>query len=246
MMPDKPFKICVFSQIYNEMASGNLKRWVNNVMQFCDAVGVYSDGSDDGSYDYLVPFCDVLIHKKTNDWRNELKHKQELAIEIQEKIKPDFIFWLDMDEVASKQIVENIQEICMWMRANKYDGMFFKEINLWKSEEYYRTDNQFFDGWFCRLWDCGASKKLKFNTATGLHQQQHPTNIYFTGMAQEVVLHYGFSSEKYVTDKWQKYKKLGQKGYPLDRISPQSEELFKDFKLEKVNKEWFPKEVESR
>ena len=252
---EQKYKVCVFSQCFNELETGHLSRWINNVKKFADVIAVYSDGSTDGSYEYLVPFCDLLIKGKTNAWKNELKHKQNLMIEVQTKLKPDFIFWLDIDEIASRQIVENIQIMCHTMRKNKYDGAFFREINLWKSEDKYRVDDDFFDtnpnsniGWFCRLWDCGNSKKLEFLSKEkkkkedptiqkeGLHHQQYPMNINFTIKNPYVVLHYGFSSEQLIKNKYERYKKTGQIGPSLERISPDSKAV-----LVKANPEWFVK-----
>ncbi len=240
---EKKYKVVVFSQCYNELETGHLPRWIKNVKQFADAIAVYDDGSTDGSYEYLVPFCDKLIKGKNNVWKKELKHKQDLMTEVQLKLKPDFVFWLDIDEVASRQIVENIQNICHTMRKNKYDGAFFREINLWKSEDKYRIDSGFFDptlssylGWFCRLWDCGESKKLQFQTEQGLHKQQHPENINFTIKNPYVVLHYGFSTKQLIKNKYERYKKMGQEGPSLERISPKSKSV-----LSIVNPEWFVK-----
>lgn len=246
MLNQKKYKICVFAQSYNELETKHLPKWIKNVKLFADAIAVYDDGSQDGTFEYLVPFCDVLLRKKSNDWKNELLHKKALIKKVQERIKPDFVFWLDIDELVSRQIVENIQNICHSMRKNKYDGAFFQEVNLWKSKHKFRVDSSFFDsdlksyvGWFCRLWDCGNSKKLHFETPKGLHHQQHPVNINFTVKIPYVVFHYGFSSEELIQRKYIRYKKMGQKGPDLERISPDSKAV-----LRRVNPEWFVKEKE--
>lgn len=240
---EQKYKVCVFSQSYNELETKHLPRWIENVKLFADTIAVFDDGSQDGTYEYLVPFCDILIRGKSTDWKNELYHKKKLMEKVQKNLKPDFVFWLDIDEVVSRQIVENIQTICHTMRKNKYDGAFFREINLWKSEDKYRIDSGFYDptpgsyqGWFCRLWDCGNSKKLQFETEKGLHHQQHPVNINFTIRSPYVVLHHGFSSLELIKNKYERYKAMGQKGIDLERISPDSQAV-----LSVVNPEWFVK-----
>ena len=46
-----------------------------------------------------------------------------------------------------------------------------------------------------------------------------------------------YASEKYVQEKYERYKAMGQKGFDLERIAPSSNAI-----LEKVNPSWFPLE----
>ena len=131
------FIICAFGQCYNEKK--NLRRWLSNVKKFADILAVYDDGSIDGSKRILAKKADIFISAERNDWKNEITHKKMLLEKCyKEHPEIDAYFWLDMDEITSTQVIENMENIVGTMLELEKDGMAFCNIALWKSENFYR------------------------------------------------------------------------------------------------------------
>jgi len=229
-------KIVCIAQIYNELRKGNLERFVKYIMPLVDALVVYDDGSTDGSYEYLLEHTPYVIRGAYNDFANEIHHKQRL-LEHALALKPDFILWLDADEVlTAKATASSLQDLCTYCMRAELDGLSFHELNLWRSLSWRRVDNAYDDGWFVRLWR--VTPGISFSQTTpGLHQRQYPVNIEKIERIHDIqVIHYGFSSTRALAHKYLVYKTHGQSGWELDRFLDES-----TLKLEKVPCRVFPK-----
>jgi len=231
----KNYNIVCICQIFNELRKDNLKRFVNYILPLVSALVVYDDSSTDGSYEYMLSHTPHVIRGTKNDFANERSHKQLLLQEAL-KLKPDFILWLDADEVLTANAEENLQKLCQECIDGQFDAVKFHEINIWRSHSWRRLDSLFDTGWFCRLWRVVPG--ICFNeTKPGLHQQLFPSTILTTTLAQDVkVLHYGFSSKQRLAHKYLVYKSHGQSGYDmLDRLISEEQLV-----VEKVPQEFFP------
>lgn len=231
----KNYKIVCICQIYNELCKDNLERFVNYILPLVSDLVVYDDGSTDGSYEYMLSRTPYVIRGTKNDFVNERSHKQRLLQEAL-KLKPDFILWLDADEVLTANAAEKLQELCAHCDEHQIDAVNMHEINLWRSYSWQRLDSLYDKGWFCRLWRVVPG--ICFNeTKPGLHQPLFPSTIRSVKWTLDVqVLHYGFSSQQLLAYKYLVYKSHGQRGYDmLDR-------LISEEKLEvaKVPQELFP------
>ena len=215
-------KLTCIVQIYNELKKDNLQRFMESVDLYCDALIVYNDGCTDGSMEWIAdnyPGTNQLktidfIHGESNDFTNEIEHKQQM-LQRALLIKSDWIFWLDCDEVI-EVCGENggIRALC-----NNQDGIDaygFKERNLWRSPYFYRLDNSYNDGEFSRLWR--NTGKLYYDCKPGLHQRQYPQGVHDIVTSNIKVIHYGFSSDDRIVDKYVTYKAHGQVGWALNRL----------------------------
>lgn len=235
----KTYKIVCICQVYNELEKGNLQRFFKYVRPAVDYIIIYDDCSTDGSYEYALQNTSYVIRGVKNDFSDEISHRQKM-IEEALKLNPDFILWLDADEVLTKGAPQKLQELCAYCDKNRLDGLNLKELNLWRSSTWRRTDSYYDDGWFTRLWKVkpgiGFAKAKK-----GLHQSLVPPNIVKIRRANNLaVLHYGFASEKSLSYKYLIYKSHGQRGYKmLDRIiSEESLELAPVGKEQFLNGLW--------
>lgn len=228
------YKIVGIAQVYNELRKGNLERFVKYVMPLVDALVVYDDASTDGSYEYMPNHTPHVIRGTRNDFTDEVSHKQTL-LDHALKLEPDFILWLDADEVLSRNAESRLQELCAHCMENGLDGMSIHELNLWRSYSWRRVDNAYDDGWFVRLWR--VTRGMSFTQAApGLHQAHYPPSIQKIERATDVqVIHYGFASERWLAYKYLTYKTHGQSGWALDRLLDET-----TLKLEKVPPEVFP------
>jgi glycosyltransferase involved in cell wall biosynthesis len=235
----KKYKIVGICQIYNEMRKGNLERFVTQVFPLVDEMVVYDDGSTDGGLEFIKKHTKYILRGVKNDFKNEVEHRK-ILIEEALKLSPDFILWLDADEVMTSNAAKRLPELCSYCTDNDIDGISLHELNLWRSHTWRRIDSLYDDGWFPRLWKVNDDIRYK-ETKPGLHQKDLvPPSIKKIEKVYDVaVLHYGFASEKSLAYKYLTYKAHGQSGYVmLDRLI--DEHLLE---LEKVQKELFPADL---
>jgi len=238
-------KLTCIAQIYNELEKDNLPRFIDSVKRYCDALIIYNDGCTDGSMEYLArgdflgdQLKEILfINGERNDFKNEIQHKQKL-IDKAIEIESDWIFWLDADETI-EAAGENggIRNICETATDDAYG---FKEVNLWRNPCFYRLDNAYNDGEFCRLWR--NTGELYYDDRPGLHQRQYPNGIGKIVTADIKVIHYGFSSDSRIIDKYVTYRSHGQSGWELHRLIDE-----RGLRVAKSKPEWFrtqPEETE--
>ena len=230
-------KLTCIVQIYNEMDKDNLVRFMDSVKVYCDALVVYNDGCTDGTMEYLMKENHLdkhmseieFIHGKENNFKNEIQHKQ-LMLEKAIEMKSDWIFWLDCDEVVeAKGEAGGIRGVCENATCDAYG---FKEVNLWRDPCFYRLDNAYNDGEFCRLWR--NTGELHYDDRPGLHQRQYPNGIDRIETADIKVIHYGFSSDSRIIDKYLTYRSHGQSGWALNRLIDE-----RTLRVAKSKPEWF-------
>jgi len=233
----KKYSIVGICQIYNELEKGNLSRFIEHFKPLVSRIIAYDDSSTDGSYEYLLDNADHVLRGSKNKFVDEIDHKQEL-LEAALKFDPDFILWLDADEVFSANAEEELQELCEYCIEKNFDALSFHEVNLWRSSSWCRKDNLYDAGWFVRLWRVQPGISFK-KIRKGLHQQPYPSTIKLIEKTDKVkVIHYGFASEKSLAFKYLVYKSHGQTGYLLDRFINEDE-----IELEKVARELFPEDL---
>lgn len=235
---DRKFKIVAICQVYNELEKGNLERFIDHLLPLVDSLVVYDDGSTDGSYEYLMERSIQVIRGNRNDFANEMYHKQQLLTAALDQ-QPDFILWLDADEVLSAGAKEKLQELCRQCIESNKDGVSLKEINLWRSATWKRVDSLFDEGWFTRLWR--VQEKLSYGQIkTGLHGTIVPPSVKDILQSDALaVIHYGFSSEKHLAYKYLVYRSHGQRGYTmLDRIINEDQLV-----VERVSSDVIPKDL---
>jgi glycosyltransferase involved in cell wall biosynthesis len=220
-------KLVGMVQTYNEMANGNLERCLESLIKYCDRVIVYNDGSTDDTKDYLFDMqravfkehIDVqardlyVINSETNDFKNELAHKQTM-VALAREIGADWILRMDADEVIEPRGEQEIRDL---LSDTDKTGWAFHMTNLWRSEAFYRVDNGYNNVIFNRLWR--VHPDLHFNVERGLHLTNYPVGATDKeGFSDLEIIHYGFASDKAIVDKYHMYKAHGQSGQALDRL----------------------------
>lgn len=213
-----PYRIVGFVQVHNELRKGNLERFLRHFTPLVDALVMFDDASTDGSFEYVLRWTPHVIRGVRNEFKNELEHKQAL-LELALTLSPDFILWLDVDEVLTATATrERLQELCWQCVNEELDGLSFHELNLWRNPPWRRVDSLYDDGWFVRLWR--VRPRMRFDlSVSGLHRCLVPICIRNVARVEDVaVLHYGFSSDKALAYKYLTYKSHGQAGELLSRL----------------------------
>ncbi|MBP2634706.1 MAG: hypothetical protein H6Q72_613 [Firmicutes bacterium] len=212
------YSIICICQIYNEIEKGNLERFINYVRPLVDAMVIYDDGSTDGSYEHMLTVTPHVIRGVKNSFANERMHKQKLLTEAL-MLNPDFILWLDADEVLCASTAENLQNLCHYCIQNNFDGVSLRNVNIWRSETWERLDSCYDAEWFVRLWR--VTPEIAFDQLTpALHQQPYPDNLEkIVCVTNFRVLHYGFSTSKNLAYRYLRVESKGLRGYSkLDRL----------------------------
>ena len=230
-------KLCGFLIVYNEEKKGNIRRCLENLTKLCDVVCIYDDASTDNTVKICREYTPhVVVGKKNIGFPNK-PQKNILMRYIQEKVKPDFVWWQDADEIVDRTGLNGgIRSLCEYIEKKGLDAMDFHEINLYLSQCWKRVDRLYDVGWFCRLWR--NSGNLPFQEEKKLHPIPYPTTLKNIEKSHAIqVIHYGFSTLGRIKDKYLTYRAHGQSGNLLDRLKPVGEMV-----LVPVDMDLFPKE----
>ena len=194
----------------------HLERCLKSLKGFCNEICCYDAESTDNSRSIALKYTDKIITDK-NDFNNESRHRQVL-LNLAIANKADWIFWLDADEVVEEGGGKEIRKLCENRKG--FESFSFNEINLWRSEQWYRVDNMFGDGWFNRLWRNNG--RLFYDITPGLHQPPQPKGLFNAMLCDVRIIHYGFSTFDRIIKKIQMYKKWGMKVEEFKRFYDES------------------------
>ncbi len=223
---------------FNEEKKGNLRRCLSQLRKFADNILVYDDGSTDNSYDLYREYEVSIIRGKTNDFRDELRHKNLLLKEAK-KLKADWILIVDADEVISVQGQNGgLRELCRIGDKTEINSWRLRYWNIWRSKTWHRSD-YLGDGWFTRLFKC--TKNSHFRTGHGLHEDLEPVVEGIAEMADPElasVLHYGYSTKELIEHRWEERTKYGVPKEMRQKCIDESE-----MKVERIDKKYFPEEL---
>ena len=194
--------VYAFIQMFNESQTGHLKRCLTNVLEWADDIIIYDDKSTDDSIELASKYTNHIIRGDKNEWIKETFNKQKILNYIHNmKIKPDWILWIDCDEILDYESIKNLKNFCEKNYNNDIDAFAFQQINLWRSEIYYRIDGVFYNekynggaGWFVRLWK--YNENLKMEEKIGPDQRLYPITIKKIEPCEFKIIHYGFSNYK--------------------------------------------------
>ena len=210
-------QIIGFLQIRNEMRSGHLKRFLDINGPLFDALFVYDDFSDDGTFELITAHATKVIRGESRQFGHELVNKSLLLDVVKQYGEHgDAILWLDADEViyASRQELEKVISDAFDIG---YDAIELPHINLWRSNDWFRTDNLYDDLRPVRIWR--LSDNLSFPHKPGLHQQMHPEGIRAVKRLEgPAVVHFGFASTELIVTKHANYRRHWQAGHVLHRL----------------------------
>ena len=216
----RELRVVGFAQLHNELSSGHLLRWAHH-MRDMDDVYVFDQASTDGSRAFYEAHGYKTVLSPTNRFNEELLCKQELLNRVLEDAQPDWIFWIDGDTAPLNFDPRALAEE---HHRSDVDGVSVGHYNLWRSVEAYRIDNKYHNmhkrGRVC-LWR--YSKSLRFKNHVGLHQKQYPQGFRCVKRHDTAALvHYGFSTDHDILNRYYRYRLLGQQGKQLERLVDES------------------------
>jgi len=217
-------KIIGFSQLRNELSNENLENWFR-CMELCDYIYIYDQASTDGSQEYYKKYKNtVVIESPVNDFEREISCKAILLDRLlTDHPDTDWIYWIDGDTILDGRLMRNnfkeLRGVLEYATEQQIDGIVLGHHNLWRSDVYYRVDNDY--DWFNRngrrvFWRNNG--KLKFIDNGGLHQPQFPHGLANQMRIDRDLIHRGFATDEQIMNRYNLYKSKGQTGPNLDRL----------------------------
>lgn len=214
-------------QVRNEEVSGHLARFLKWNSPILDHLVAYDDCSTDQTVSMLKNSGADVIEGDFRSFQSELHIKNSLLTEALSRFPDtDWVLWLDTDELLLESR-ENLDSILTESEFFGFDGIELPLVNLWRSEQEFRTDSGFNDLTNVRLWK--NNQQLKFKTKPGLHHLMHPSGMKNIRRFYSLrILHYGFSSDSNILNKFHTYQQTGQRGRNLWRLVNESGLVLED------------------
>jgi len=218
-------------QNHNGIEGGHLERALTSLSKTTDHLVVYDDASTENVRPLYEAFDATVIYGLENNFCRELYHKQAL-LDVALRTNPDWLVWIDSDAILGRYFADKERTVSMLEEVDKAGNVmvFLHNRNLWRSLRWARTDSQFDDLWHGVFWK--NTGQLHYNPIGKLHQKQYP--LFYTDQEKQVLatkfenplgqlLHYGFADPLDIAQKYYRYKKHGQIGYPLNRLVTEKE-----------------------
>ena len=202
------------SMIVKNEGDRYLKEMLEAAREYIDNAVIIDDGSVDNTIEVIeealkdIPY--KLIKNKASKFHNEIDiRKQQWEETI--KINPDWILFLDSDEIFEKSFKSNIKSM---MEQREIDGYLFRLYDFWDSENY-REDE---------LWNAHKSHRLfmiryqeNFNyrfRETAQHCGRLPVNAMdlCCSISNLRLKHYGWAKEEDRINKYERYMRLDKGG----------------------------------
>lgn len=169
--PERP-TICAEICMKNE--EDMIERTLDDVTQWADKIVVLDDGSTDGSVEIVRKYpkvVDVCQRPDKGNERSEGKDRQRL-LEMAQSTGCEWVVFIDSDETFENAMKWNVYDLVTDEAMNLY---YFLQVNLWRNETHYRTDELWYKGWFGRLFR--SLPELEMTTKHDEHCGGIPCNI---------------------------------------------------------------------
>ncbi len=113
-----------------------IKECLTKLSELVDAIVIVDNGSIDGTLNIYKEFPKIKIIKKTKGF-NEGRDKC-LAHKCAKKLQPDWIVWLDGDEIFEKKATR--QDLDRYIENPEINLVRFRMFNFWLSRNKFRVD----------------------------------------------------------------------------------------------------------
>lgn len=202
------------SMIVKNEENRYLRETLENVIRYADQVLIIDDASTDNTVELCKQILKDVPHKilinETSMFKEEYKLRQ-LQWKETLKMNPDWILFLDADEIFEEKMVEYSKNL---MNNDAVDLYCFRLFDMWNKESY--RDDQYWDAHTRHmpfLMRFQPKFKYKFRN-TNQHCGRMPKNVYDLDYANiDIrVKHYGWAREEDRIRKYQRYMELDPEG----------------------------------
>jgi glycosyltransferase involved in cell wall biosynthesis len=127
-------KLVAMLRIKNQKLT--IRECLDKLSQLVDEIVIVDNGSTDGTLDIYSKFSKIVKINKTSGF-NEGRDKI-LAHKMAKSRKPDWIIWIDGDEIFEKSTTR--LDFDKYMHNPNINRVTFRMYNFWMSEKHYRVD----------------------------------------------------------------------------------------------------------
>ncbi len=196
MSDDRPLIVGLLKARNEVVRESNIHRALANMAAFCDLIVACDDASNDETCAALAAHPKVVsllqVNPALQDFRRELEIKQ-VMLEAIHRLKPYWVWWHDADEELVPEGVAAIRAFCEAHKKTGVPAFRFHYDQLWRSDQWIRTDAGFAEGAFIKLWRWRP--ELSFDIRPGTHHAQFPKQLLpllpLIPLAPWPVLHWG-------------------------------------------------------
>lgn len=184
-----------------------IRECLSKLSSLADEIVILDNGSTDGTLEALGEFNKIVKILHTEGY-HEGRDKC-LLLEEAKKRNPDWILWIDGDEVFEKHFTRLIIEQYM---NSKYNKILFKLCHLWLSKEYYRIDGPLF------AYTVGSQRSMWKNMPNTHFSPRKMHNGDIRGIERLIYIspyrlkHYGCADKKKMREKYDRYKVVDDTG----------------------------------
>jgi len=225
-------KLVAILRIKNAIST--LAQCMDRLSDLVDEIIVLDNGSTDGSLEVYSKYSKIVKILRTVGY-HEGRDKVMLLDEAKKK-NPDWILWIDADEVFEKHLDRIEMEKYMRRDLNMVN---FRMCNFWLDKKHCRFDRE----WF--LYSLRPQRQMWRNVPSAYFQNIKVHNGGIKGVSERNwtspyrLKHYGYADKDEVIKKWNLYiKEDTQSGKNYDRLNPHIKSLrypFWEFKNKRTN-----------
>jgi len=209
------------TQVYNENTfrgwdgKTNIERFMQSVVQYCDGLVIFDNGSTDGTRDIITKYSGTIeIEIPSNKENSPLYENYHRArcLEHCKRLNADWVLCLHPDEVF-ESVVERGALGALANTKTTIDGYVFKRRDLWRTDRYIRLDGEWNNNTEARLFK--LTDKINYDISPGINKTIVPNGIVNASYSALKILGYGYSTDEQIAHKYRQLKGLGFDIAPL-------------------------------
>lgn len=214
----------------------NIEACLSRLSEVVDEILILDNGSTDGTLEAYKNFPKIVGILETRGY-DEGRDKC-LLLEEAKKRTPDWIIWIDGDEVFEKNFTREEAEKYM---QSKYNRIAFRMCNFWLDKERCRIDGHYF------IYSLHPQRSMWRNLPVAYFANKKMHNGDIRGVPGKVFIspfrlkHFGYSDQKKIQEKFDRYLKedpAGERNYHklINPNAPFIAYKFREFNNKIVNK----------